>query len=967
MKKNIFTIILIICITMLHAQSNFDIPVITSRIVDAEPIVLKRLNISVFVVENIATTTLEMLFFNSNNQIMEGEFNFPLPEGVAVSRFALDVDGEMREGVVVEKSKATQAYEAITRRNVDPGIVEVSQGNNFKARVYPIPAKGYKKAIIAFEHELQDNEKEYLYQLPLNLKNKLEQFSTKVEVVLNKPKALKSDNTLINLDFTNVRNSYISKYKAEDIVLDTRLAFLVPKSQKTKTVLTYKGKQSPDNYFYFNFTPKAEERVKAKPNKIAVVWDESASGLNRDIEKDIEILQNYISWIGNAQLELITFSNTVHSISNFNAKNGLCEGIINQLANRNYDGATNIGTIDFEKIDVDEIVIFSDGISNFGSFQSFNTKAKIIAINSANIADHNFLNKLAVESNGLYINTTSLQNNEIQRLLTTKQKQFISAEYDFNNIKEVYPKYGQIVKKDFSFAGKAEGAKNKIVLNFGYANEITESKTIIVDNSQRIDQSIGERIWAQKKLKYLLVNGEEEEEVSAHGKKYQLVTPQTSLIILDEVNDYMQYDIIPPASLLKEFNQLKAQKAKNTEQSYSAKIDRICRDFKSDIKWWESAKDYRNKPKLSNKKEKSQIIFEDEEMEEVVTVAYSMVEPPSVTEHLNIVENDIELLDNLDVVKSDKGHSSYSSSLNISKWESNAEYMSDIKAVDPVDLYEKYLELKPANRKNPSFYFDVATYMFQKKQREDGLRVISNLAELELENAELLRSLGRILSENEFYEEAIYIFKRVLKLRPFEPHSVIDLGLTYNEMEEYQQAIVYLYKVIDTNWNFDVNSRFPSIELITLHDINNIIYHRKDSLDYSFINECFIKNMPLDIRIVIDWDANETDIDLHTNDPWEEKCSYQNKETTIGGIISNDITQGYGPEEFRLKHAIEGKYEIKVHFYGSQKQSSIGNVTVRAYVYTNFGNEKEEKQTLTLQLEPDKKGMYSIGNIEFKK
>ncbi len=102
----------------------------------------------------------------------------------------------------------------------------------------------------------------------------------------------------------------------------------------------------------------------------------------------------------------------------------------------------------------------------------------------------------------------------------------------------------------------------------------------------------------------------------------------------------------------------------------------------------------------------------------------------------------------------------------INKWESKAAYINTLKSVDTKDIYAKYLEIKEDNEDNPLFYFDVATYLFQKKQGTEGLRVISNLAELELENTEVLRTLGRKLFELHFYDEALAIFKEVLEIRP---------------------------------------------------------------------------------------------------------------------------------------------------------------------------------------------------------
>lgn len=303
--------------------------------------------------------------------------------------------------------------------------------------------------------------------------------------------------------------------------------------------------------------------------------------------------------------------------------------------------------------------------------------------------------------------------------------------------------------------------------------------------------------------------------------------------------------------------------------------------------------------------------------------------------------------------------------ITIEAWDSTTAYINSLKSVDKEDIYNEYLKIKNDHAKNPSFYFDAATFMFQKGLRSQGLRVISNLAELELENSEILRVLGRKLYEFEFYEEAIVVFKEVLKIRSFEPHSYIDLGLSYTEIGAHQKAIESLYTVIDKDWDAYIINRFEGIELIVLHDINSIFYKSNESLDTSFINNCFIATMPVDVRIVIDWDANETDIDLWVTDPNDEKCNYTNKTTPIGGKMSKDITQGYGPEEFRLKNGVAGSYVIQAKFFGSRKQTILGKVTVRAFVYTNFGTKKEHKKVLTLQLDPLKDGAYTIGVIEF--
>ena len=55
-----------------------------------------------------------------------------------MSGFALDVDGRQRAAVPVEKARAQQVFEDITRRRVDPGLLQTTIGNNYELSIYPL-------------------------------------------------------------------------------------------------------------------------------------------------------------------------------------------------------------------------------------------------------------------------------------------------------------------------------------------------------------------------------------------------------------------------------------------------------------------------------------------------------------------------------------------------------------------------------------------------------------------------------------------------------------------------------------------------------------------------------------------------------------------------------------------------------------------------------------------------------------
>ncbi len=105
-----------------------------------------RLDIEIhgFLCRISATTT----FYNSLNRQMEGELEFPLPNNVSVSGFALDINGDLVDASCVTKEKGRVVLEAEERRSVDPGLTEWTKDNLFKTRIYPLPAHGSRTARI---------------------------------------------------------------------------------------------------------------------------------------------------------------------------------------------------------------------------------------------------------------------------------------------------------------------------------------------------------------------------------------------------------------------------------------------------------------------------------------------------------------------------------------------------------------------------------------------------------------------------------------------------------------------------------------------------------------------------------------------------------------------------------------------------------------------------------------------------
>lgn len=103
--------------------------------------------------------------------------------------------------------------------------------------------------------------------------------------------------------------------------------------------------------------------------------------------------------------------------------------------------------------------------------------------------------------------------------------------------------------------------------------------------------------------------------------------------------------------------------------------------------------------------------------------------------------------------------------------------------------------------------------------------------------------------------------------------------------------------------------RFTGVEQIVLVELNRLVSRSRAAgvkLDTGGLNPAFLQPVEADLRVVINWDTDASDMDLWVTDITGEKCYYSHRLTTHGGHLSRDVTQGYGPEEYLVRKALPG-------------------------------------------------------------
>lgn len=318
--------------------------------------------------------------------------------------------------------------------------------------------------------------------------------------------------------------------------------------------------------------------------------------------------------------------------------------------------------------------------------------------------------------------------------------------------------------------------------------------------------------------------------------------------------------------------------------------------------------------------------------------------------------------------------------MTIKEWDPNTPYLNAIKDAQKIfsghdSFYREYIKQRAKYATSPAFFLDCANFFFHENLTDIAIRILSNIVEIKLEDESLLRVYAWRLREANALDAAITILRKVAQMRADEAVSWRDLALTLTlrakqnmSATDAEEALELFKKAAFTPW---LRSDALWTSLVALEEFNALAawcgrqnWNEKAPV-IPKIDDKFQKLLDTDLRIVLMWDADNTDIDLHVLEPSGEEVYYRHQLSLTGGMISHDVTTGYGPEEFLHKTAPAGTYKIMSNYYASHQQKLTGPVTVTATVFTNWGRENETSQTMSLRLEKAK-DKVKIGSIDVK-
>ncbi len=913
---------------------------------DGETLELRRLRITVRIEGLRARTLIDHVYYNPYDRALEGTFRYTLPSEAAVSWYGLflghggdvvpdffgpadglaevppaqlvqltpetiaesadpDVWGELRVGRVVPAEAGRAAYEDITRRPVDPALVEAVAPNTFQARVFPIQARGHNRVLLAYEQTLPRVGDALRYALALP-EGPIEQF----ELIVDGERLtdLSEDDAVEPIGPAEAPTGFAVQHLA--FMPGGRYAFSqAAEADSDLDVLTGRDAERGDRYAVVRLTAPADDAPAAGGRRRGiVVLDTSWSATPGRFAVDVALMDAILAnTAGLDEFAVLTFDAGARWLTdgwrpNTPEARATLRGVLDAVL---LEGATDFGAAltalrkaDFVGADPVDVFVLTDGAITWGDgdverlVQTFEQQSGVDARFFA------YRTGLGAENAALFAALT--RRGATFNCLTADSVPACSTAHTATGL----------VLDEISLVGQGPGGAevSDLIVAGGQATlfpgaQLTVAAKVATEGDAELvlqgrrgeapvtlrwpvrlegDGALAPRAWAEIAVARLLAANDPRLDALATtlSQHFRVVSRVTSLLVLEADADYATYDLDAAEAELPE--------------GVGAAVDAALALIGAERDAFEAIEAALS---LGGQAAALDGLVGGEVFARLADLAGS-----DAARHLPVVSLPVPL------VLRDAVGDAYLAAL--------AELQPDAQAL-----------------------ITEATLRRDSGDPGAALRAISTVIEALPGDSEAIRLVAYRLVSWGLRAPAAHLLFEVLRRRPYEPQAYRDLADVLTETRPALAAALYEV-VLAGDWD----PRFLRVQTLVAEEYALFIAqqlqaHPGDPLSEWLLGRGAALDLPditADLRVTITWNTDNTDIDLWVTDPSGDKCFYSNPNAANGGELLDDVTGGFGPERYRDTHAEPGRYRVEVHYYGNNGNRLSAQTQVRATV-VRFG------------------------------
>ena len=550
-----------------------------------QPIQIRDHHLEVTLNNGFARSEVTQTFFNPNDKDLEAMYRFPLPKSASLSEVTMTLGEREIHGEVVEKLKAQTIYENEKYAGNDAGLATKNGFQSFDFQVHPVRAKSETRLRIVYYQPLEVDTGVGRFVYPLEDGGTDEAgagfwnpTNDKVEGTFSAAVELKSAWPVADVRMPSFEKETVTdklgeghyKVRVEkkgpslsgDLVFYYRLADNLPGRVE---LIPFRNGESGAGTFMLVVTPGLDLKPLTGGADYVFVLDTSGS-----MQGKLRVLTDGVSRVlgkmsAKDRYRIVTFSDSASDFTNGwrEASEANVQKTLKQIAALQANGSTNLYeglSLAMKDLDADRatsVVLVTDGVTNTGIVDPVEfhklTKShdiRIFGFLLGNSANWPLMRTVCDASGGFYAgvsNADDIMGQIMQAKSKVLHECLHDVELNISGVKtfnttglmpgKIYRGQQMIMFGQYEGAGEAE-----LVLKARMTGEDKTYRTKFRFPEKDVANPELERLWAMDQIEQLELRantgvmpaGESDSAIADLGVKYQLVTDQTSMLVLGD-------------------------------------------------------------------------------------------------------------------------------------------------------------------------------------------------------------------------------------------------------------------------------------------------------------------------------------------------------------------------------------------------------------------------------------------------
>jgi len=350
----------------------------------------------VVILEQVATTTMDIHLRNPGPLRLEAELLVPVPSGAVVRGFSYQGAASEPTARLLPREEAARTYKAIVARTRDPALLEFVGLDLIRSSLFPVAAGGEQTVRLTYEHLLAADGNRIDYVLPRS-ESLAYKVPWKVSVRIKSRRPIATVYSPSHtLDIRRRTPFVVSARITRDASLEPgsfRLSCLLADKGISASLLAYPDAETDGGYFLLlaGLPPVTSDRNKTSAirREVILVLDRSGSMRGEKIEQVREAAMQVLAGLEPGEyFNIIAYNDTVtsfagRSVEKTEANEGRARAF---LKNLRAEGGTNIHDVLLESLHhtppegmLPLVLFLTDGLPTVG--QTSETAIRNVAIN----------------------------------------------------------------------------------------------------------------------------------------------------------------------------------------------------------------------------------------------------------------------------------------------------------------------------------------------------------------------------------------------------------------------------------------------------------------------------------------------------------------------------------------------------------------------------------------------------------